>query len=213
MISNPTPANRPATLDEMERARHAMTVSPGMVGLEREFLGFEIAQVRRGEVGEHCARRPQVIHDFYKAMHSDAQFLLVPPGAYCVPVEFFKRSMNRCIIGMGHDKPAYPTLILQGLLWQNTGAGADCAPKMPPRVIETSGTRFLNLRIDAHLPTVLEIGDIFMHDFLAEHLQYVEYGQNIEVLDALEGRLCIGRSWARAAYGPECHMRVEASTP
>lgn len=211
MYSSCTVANRPATLEEMEFAHHAMTASRGMNCIEREFLAAEISQAKDGHAMANSRNNPLVVRDFYAAADSGAQFLLVPPGQYNIPADFFRRNLNRCIIGLAHDQPSRPTLMLSGLLRENTLAQTENEPALPPRVIEISGVRFLNIRIDAHLPTILEIGDIFMRDFLTEHLHYVVYGQNIDVFDALEDRLCLGRHWAQAAYGHAMPCEERAS--
>jgi hypothetical protein len=77
-----------------------------------------------------------------------------------------------------------------------------------PHVIDASNLRFANVRLDAVIPTVLEILNMEVAGgFLTGLHQHVEYSEKIEVLDSFSDKLCLGRKWARDAYGPECGVR------
>ena len=203
--------NRPATCDEMERAHHALMAFTGLVN-ERNSnaLKLEMALVKKGLADADSPQRPLVVRDFFGAIDSPAEFLLVAPGSYDVPAEFFRQNKDRCIIGLPWQKAAHPTLRIEGLPWQKSGSmnAQNSGPETVPHVVDASSLRLANLQLDAEVPTVLEIDDLeIAGGFLTGLHQHVQYSANIEVLDSLGDQLCIGRDWARAAYGPQCSVR------
>lgn len=211
MNPNNIPLNRPATLDEMERAHHALMTFSGISGsCKKMMLKAEIACSKMGTADQNSASRPLVIHDFFSVIDSPAEFLLVPAGTYDIPAEFFQRNQDRCIIGLPWKKADFPTLRLEGLPWQKSlsiyanSRGAETVPY----VIDASSLRFANVRLDSVVPTVLEIQNMEVTGgFLTSLHQHVEYSKRIEVLDSIGDTLCLGREWAHAAYGPECGAR------
>ena len=211
MNPNNIPLNRPATLDEMERAHHALMTFSGISGsCKKMMLKAEIACSNLRTLDENSEHRPLVIHDFFSVIDSPAEFLLVPAGTYDIPVEFFQRNQDRCIIGLPWKKAEYPTLRLEGLPRQKSLSiyANSHGPETVPHVIDASNLRFANVRLDAVVPTVLEILNMEVAGgFLTGLHQHVEYGEKIEVLDSFGDMLCLGREWARSSYGPEYSVR------
>lgn len=211
MNTNKTSTNRPATLEEMERAHHALMSFSGLgSGLKSSILNLEMTMLKKGIADEDSESRPLVVRDFFSVIDSRAEFLLVPAGTYDIPFEFFQRNNDRCIIGLPWKKADYPTLRLEGFPWQRSQSiyANTRGPETVPHVINASNLRFANVRLDAAVPTVLEISAMEIEGgFLTGLHQHVEYGEKIEVLDNFSDQLCLGREWARTAYGPECGVR------
>lgn len=211
MNTNNTSANRTATLKEMERAHHALMSFSGLGSdLKSSILNFEITMHKKCITEKDSESRPLVVRDFFSVIDSPVEFILVPSGTYDIPSEFFQRNYDRCIIGLPWRKADYPTLRLEGFPWQKSQSSFAITrgPETVPHVIDASVLRFANVRLDAAIPTVLEISAMEIEGgFLTGLHQHVEYGEKIEVLDNFGDKLCLGREWARVAYGPECGVR------
>jgi hypothetical protein len=198
------PGFRYATADELERASGEML----KLGMQCEALlvNSRINEAKNGQTPENDDHGwPVVVSDFlrlHETLPNLPDVILVPPGVYQVPANFFNSGTCRIVVGLPWARRDYPTLMLEGEARQIDHSATRAKTSL--RVQRATDTRFSSVRLDALRPTVLEIdGD--GSGFFSNLFMQCDFGATIEVLDFMT--LHLGRDWAMAAYGPEYQVR------